>query len=308
MGADMNLSQLEYFVSTVENGSFSAAAKKLFVTSQAVSKAVSNLQQELDVLLIKKGTHKARPTAFGREFYRLALDVLVGVERCREAAFSYSSSTTSNFDGKHLTVAIALSPSRCSWFTSKSFDSFRQRHPGLDLKLMFNTSNTCLIAVENEIADVAVVMGPVNRPHLQCQRLFSFGVKVALSPNHPLAAREKLSLEEIAQHPIAMPHDIHHALPTITNAFEDAGLHPRFEALLPDGESAFLEAGGVMFVANRQSVEPIIPNVAIRDTLTSQRIVITMYFVERKRDADALGQQVALYLSLTGERIKMSSA
>lgn len=57
----MNLSQLEYFVATVQYGSFAQAGKALFVTPQAVSRAVNDLEKELEVKLLEKDGKSVAP-------------------------------------------------------------------------------------------------------------------------------------------------------------------------------------------------------------------------------------------------------
>ena len=72
----MNISQLEYFVTTVQYGSFTMAAKELFVTPQAVSKSVGDLERELHVQLCEKSGRCVKPTEFGRMFAARASEAL----------------------------------------------------------------------------------------------------------------------------------------------------------------------------------------------------------------------------------------
>ena len=66
----MDIRQLTYFVSTYEHNSFSAAAKECCVTVQTISKAISNLEQDLNnELLFVRKNNGVIPTEFGRAFY-----------------------------------------------------------------------------------------------------------------------------------------------------------------------------------------------------------------------------------------------
>jgi DNA-binding transcriptional LysR family regulator len=49
---DMNNSQLQLFVKIAETGSFTRAGQELNMTQPAVSRAISSLENELDVTLI----------------------------------------------------------------------------------------------------------------------------------------------------------------------------------------------------------------------------------------------------------------
>ena len=49
----MNIKQVRYYVEAVSKGSLSAAAKDMYVTVQAISKAIVNLEKELDCDLLE---------------------------------------------------------------------------------------------------------------------------------------------------------------------------------------------------------------------------------------------------------------
>ena len=72
----MDIRQIRYFVHAIEGASLSSAAKRQFVTVQAVSKAISELETELGSQLLIRGNHGVRPTAIGYAFYQRASKVL----------------------------------------------------------------------------------------------------------------------------------------------------------------------------------------------------------------------------------------
>lgn len=51
----MLLKQMKYFVSIVENNSFTEAAEKCFVSQSAISQQIKSLEMELGVELILRG-------------------------------------------------------------------------------------------------------------------------------------------------------------------------------------------------------------------------------------------------------------
>ncbi len=63
------LRALVVFMSTVENGSFSDAARRLGVSPAAVSQSIARLEQELDVRLFNRTTRQLTLTEDGRRFY-----------------------------------------------------------------------------------------------------------------------------------------------------------------------------------------------------------------------------------------------
>ncbi|MGJ0481984.1 LysR substrate-binding domain-containing protein [Pantoea agglomerans] len=64
-----NFSTIPFFIAVVEAGSFSGAAKKLFVTKSAISKRISQFEDELGVRLLNRTTRKLSLTEAGLKYY-----------------------------------------------------------------------------------------------------------------------------------------------------------------------------------------------------------------------------------------------
>ena len=69
----MNLAHLYYFKKLVEVRNYSMAAKELFIAQPTLSLAVSNLEKELGVALIKKKRNSVELTEDGEDFYEAVL-------------------------------------------------------------------------------------------------------------------------------------------------------------------------------------------------------------------------------------------
>src|SRR5271163_1423629 len=66
------LAALEIFVQVVDAGSFSAVARRQRIGQPAISKAVVQLEEWLDVSLLMRSTRSVVPTEAGRIFYERA--------------------------------------------------------------------------------------------------------------------------------------------------------------------------------------------------------------------------------------------
>ena len=72
----MRFEQLEYLIAIAETKSFSAAAQKLYVTQQAVSISMKQLEQELGQQLFIKENNKTILTAEGEKVLAFARNTL----------------------------------------------------------------------------------------------------------------------------------------------------------------------------------------------------------------------------------------
>ncbi len=72
----MNFQHLTTFCTVISEGSMTAAAEKLFLTQPAVSQQIRNLEDELNVELLQRGSRQAKPTAQGQILYDYARRIL----------------------------------------------------------------------------------------------------------------------------------------------------------------------------------------------------------------------------------------
>lgn len=72
----MNIKQLQYFVTIVENGTITAAAKKLGISQPPLSAQMKLLEEELGVTLMERGGRQIRLTDAGRILYRRAVSIV----------------------------------------------------------------------------------------------------------------------------------------------------------------------------------------------------------------------------------------
>ena len=87
----MELEQLRIFAAVAEAGSFSAAARSLFVSHSTTSRAVSALERELGVLLLSRQGKTVAPTPAGEELLRRARALLQQAEEAKAAVAAYQN-------------------------------------------------------------------------------------------------------------------------------------------------------------------------------------------------------------------------
>lgn len=88
----MTETQLEYFTSIVELGSFSEAALELDISQSSISKQIMQLEDELQVSLFDRSFRRARLSQAGELLYQDAIDILRNIKKMKEHAHVISSS------------------------------------------------------------------------------------------------------------------------------------------------------------------------------------------------------------------------
>lgn len=80
----MQLEQLEIFVAVAHCGSFTAAAKQLYISHSSTSRAVSALEDELGVRLFCRGNRVNGLTAAGETLLEEAVKLLDAAEAAKK--------------------------------------------------------------------------------------------------------------------------------------------------------------------------------------------------------------------------------
>ena len=73
--------QMIYFISVVDNNSFTKAADECFISQSAISQQIKALEEELGVKLLVRENRTFRLTIAGEHFYRESKDIVKNIEK-----------------------------------------------------------------------------------------------------------------------------------------------------------------------------------------------------------------------------------
>ena len=85
------LTSLTAFVQVVDNGGFSAAGRKLNMSTTMVSNHIQALEERLGVRLLNRTTRKVSVTEVGRAYYDRATQILTDLEQADDIASAQQS-------------------------------------------------------------------------------------------------------------------------------------------------------------------------------------------------------------------------
>lgn len=154
----MNLKQLEAFVQVSESGSFSKAAKELFLTQPTISAHISSLEKELNVRLFIRNTKEVSLSDDGKDLYRYAKQI-TDLEKAIEERFYMDSD-----DGKHF-ITIAASTIPAQYLLPKVLMCYRGRYPKEQIKIMETDSSEVVTQVVDHMVDVGFTGTVLEKKH-----------------------------------------------------------------------------------------------------------------------------------------------
>lgn len=154
----MNLKQLEAFVKVAEDGSFSKAAKALYLTQPTISAHISSLEKELNARLFIRNTKEVSLSEDGRELYQYASQ-MVELEKKIEEVFSEEARR----DTKCITIATSTIPAQ--YILPEILAAFNEKYPTEQFKVMEMDSSKVIEMVVSHMADIGFTGTVLEKKH-----------------------------------------------------------------------------------------------------------------------------------------------
>ncbi|MBB6487675.1 LysR family transcriptional regulator [Rhizobium lusitanum] len=182
----MELRTLKAFVEVVRQGGFSEAAKVVFTTQSAVSKAVRQLEDELGLPLLNRIGHRTTMTDAGEVVYRRAVAMLAG----RDDLLAELADLSGLARG---TLRLGLPPIGNDALFAPVFVVFRSRYPGIEIKLAEQGAKRLEEMVLADEVDLGASLLPVPEV-FESQPVRREPMHVLLPSSHPLAGQERVPM------------------------------------------------------------------------------------------------------------------
>lgn len=283
----MRIEQLRYLSMVVQTGSFASAARRACITPQAVAKSIHQLEEELNRPLFRRSGRRIEPTEFCSVFAIQVNEVLQSLADL--ASFAAEYGTAPRFGGTR-NMVLARMPKRCSVLEKEDFADLARRHPNLRLNLYHHANDACASAVKNRLADAAVVFGPIKRQGIECRRLATLRIGVAMAARHALASRASVSLRDLDGQAVARPLDMRYALALVATRLAALHAKPRFVEPGDDDDSlrAFLASGGMVLVSRGYDRAGAFAGCAVVPFRPEERMTLPVYLAFPSCHASAL--------------------
>jgi DNA-binding transcriptional LysR family regulator len=199
----VELRRLEHFLAVVEEGTFTAAAARLFMVQSSLSASLLALERELGTELFVRGRRGAELTDAGRALVGPARATLEQVDRAKEAVGEIRNLLVG-------TVRVAVAPSLPQDIdVCDTISQFHEQHPGVQVRLLRTDSRTMADLVIDGYVDFAVTPWvDTMSSAVHFEPLISTRLAVVCPVGHPLAGAENVDPRELVDEQIIdLPRD-----------------------------------------------------------------------------------------------------
>jgi len=188
------LDQLEAFVLSVKQGSFSAAARKLGKAQSRVSTAIANLEADLGFELFDRSARLPVLTQLGEEMFTEAQAVLSQCQRLESRALTACN-------GEELALTIAIDEAVPLLAFESFFVDIANHFPQLKLTIINGSQDDIASWIEDKTADFGILFHLKQLcDNLELVTIGQFKHSLVVSVNHPLAHDPIPTYFELNQH------------------------------------------------------------------------------------------------------------
>lgn len=197
----MTLQQLRYIVEVSKCSTISKAAQSLFLTQPTLSKAIKDLEEELGICILERGSSKTRFTAEGTELLCYAKQLL---EQANQIENRFINKAVEK-------KRIAISTQHYV-FAVKAFIELLNSEKSSDYEFYFRESKTYEIIddVFNKKSDIGIIFFSdstsryltrlLSSKEIEFTPLKNFTPHVFIRAVHPLAKNSKITMKQLEEY------------------------------------------------------------------------------------------------------------
>lgn len=193
----MELKQLVYFLQICEDGSFSTAADRLFITQQGLSMSISRLEKELGCLLFLRNTRNLQLTEDGIYLREKARQIVALSDECKE-----------HFDKLYKQPQMINIISGIDFLGILPLNIqhiIQNRNPDFPVNLQLASGIQGETLLDQGVCNIGFICGPINENKYHAHLLMTRDYYYIMNANHSLAKFDSLRFEQFRDQQLILP-------------------------------------------------------------------------------------------------------
>jgi len=277
----VDIRRLEIFCRVVELKSFTRAADAVLLSQPTVSEHIRLLEEALGEKLLDRLGRQVLPTPAGDILYRYARQITQLRDEALQALADYSG----NPSGRLL---IGASTIPGAYILPTLIERFKTLNPATQLTLKISGTGTICQELANGEIELAIIGAPSKDQGLECRDIFSDELVLAVYPEHPLASRGSITLDELSAVPFLLREEGSGTRSVTFETLRDRGFDPsKLDVVAEMGSTEAIRQGikarlGISILSTLAIREDLQNGTLVRIPIHDVRMVRPLYLVQRK--------------------------
>lgn len=213
----MDFDQLRYFVRIAELGNFSRTAEELGISQPALSRSIQRLEEELGQPVFERKSRSVGLTDTGTLLLSRAQQILAIIEDTKAEISD---------DGQSGRIRLGAIPTIAPYFLPSFLREFSGDFPKAALIVQEDTTNNLLKRCKEGEIDVAILALPIPAKYLEIEELLEEELLLVLPPEHVLAKKKRIELEQIENYPFVLLDETHCLSDNVMTFCRQKSFHP----------------------------------------------------------------------------------
>lgn len=222
---EISLRHLRCFLAVAQELHFGRAAKRLHIDQSPLSRAIKELEEELDVQLFIRDARKTMLTKEGKILTHK-------ISRIFSALNDMQHSIDAAKRGCDAILHIAISDYVDIHPFSEFLRLYRQQRPQTEISVSEVSFIEMISGLLNGDFNIGFSISPIIREGIITENIAKDNILLLLPLRHPLLGRQKISIRDIIQYPLIAPHpdSCYGLYQQICNLFAAFGVQPKIQA------------------------------------------------------------------------------
>ncbi|PQA75997.1 CysB family HTH-type transcriptional regulator [Rhodoferax sp. TS-BS-61-7] len=260
----MNLHQFRFVQEAARrNLNLTEAAKALHTSQPGVSKAIIELEEELGIdIFARHGKRLKRITEPGQHVLKSIELILREVNNLKRIGEQYSSQDSG-------TLSIATTHTQARYVLPEKVAQLRTAFPKVNVSLHQGAPDQVARMLIDDVAEIGIATESLaNYSELVTLPCYEWQHVLVLPTDHPLAQKERVTLEEVAAEPLITYHPSFTGRTKIDQAFAARKLEPRIslEAIDSDVIKTYVRLGLGIGIAAEMAVTDVVEDMEKNDS------------------------------------------
>jgi DNA-binding transcriptional LysR family regulator len=212
--------RIQVFLAIVEEGSFSAAAKRLDIAQPSISGHIVALEREIGGLVFRRQRGRAA------ELTEIGRSLLGRVKNIMLEATEIKADLDQSRRDEARSIIFACQRSLANFMLRSDLIMFARTNPTLQLSVDIGQQDEALKLVKAGVADLCCFLGDDKSTELPSEVIGEDRLIIIASVAHPLVGRRNLGPEDLRAHPFVLPPKGSFYGSTVLNLLAASGVAP----------------------------------------------------------------------------------
>lgn len=236
----MDIKQLRYFVTVVEEGNITLAAKKLHMSQPPLSNQMKQLEDELNIQLMERGSRNIVLTDAGKILYERANTILKITDTTKQELLDYGN-------GLEGTLRLGVISSSGTALLNNRMLKFHTRYPNVRFEIHEGNTFQLIEMLNSSVIEVAVVRTPFKTDGFECIYLDKEPmVAIGHASFFMNTEQEIITIDDLKDKPLIYYRRFE---PLIEKCFLDVDITPNIFCLNDDARTSLMWANAGLGIA-----------------------------------------------------------